>query len=87
MKIKKIAQENVPSKYSREAMGEITDAETERIDFIHNEIIELINTLNPTGKTIDYDINMIQEVADLIEEHLVAKGICTAMEFMPYREE
>ena len=64
----------------------LTDAELERNDYIHNEIFDLINRLNPAGTELEWDISIIAEVADDIEDYLVAKGICTAKEFSPYRE-
>jgi len=64
----------------------LTDAELERNDYIHNEIFDLINRLNPAGTELEWDISIIAEIADDIEDYLVAKGICTAKEFSPYRE-
>jgi len=64
----------------------LTDVELERNDFIHNEIFDLINRLNPKGTEVEWDIGIIAEIADDIEDYLVKKGICTAMEFSPYRE-
>ena len=64
----------------------LTNAELERNDLVHNEIFELINRLNPKGTELEWDMEIIGEVSDAIEDYLVAKGICTAMEFSPYRE-
>ena len=101
MKIKKIkkAQKKVPpiqpaelamppqqiAKDIEDVTG-LTDAELERNDYIHNEIFDLINRLNPAGTELEWDISIIAEVADDIEDYLVNKGICTAKEFSPYKE-
>ena len=64
----------------------LTDAELERNDYIHNEVFDLINRLNPAGTELEWDISIIAEIADDIEDYFVAKGICTAKEFSPYKE-
>jgi hypothetical protein len=63
----------------------LTDAEIERLDTVHNLIFDLIRELNPNpDREIERDMEMIGDVSDAIEEHLVKKGICTDYEFAPY---
>jgi hypothetical protein len=66
---------------------ELTDAQIARNDFVHNTIFNCIQELVPGGKErceLDWDIEPISEVADVIEAYLVGQGICTSMEFSPF---
>jgi hypothetical protein len=68
--------------------GEIfTQAETERQDIVDNLIYQLLTDLAPWGIEIDWDMEYIGEVRDVIQEILVDKlGLMTEMQFYPYRE-
>ena len=48
-------------------MNELTDKEIERQDFVDTSIYELINALNPSTKSIEWDIEMIAEIRDRLE--------------------
>ena len=68
---------------------ELTDAELNRQDFLVNKIHELIFEVNPDPNRKKYhkwDIEIIGEVADVIESYFVRNKICTAQEFNPYIE-
>lgn len=82
--IKTSKNTQTPVKPSEPNKRELTNIELERNDFIHNEIFDLINRLIPNDKTIEWDIQIIAEIADDIEGHLVSKGVCSAQEFSPY---
>jgi hypothetical protein len=68
--------------------GEIfTGAETDRQDIVDNLIYQLLTDLAPWGSEIDWDIEYIAEVRDVIQEILVDElGLMTEMQFYPYRE-
>ena len=70
---------------NNETNQEFTNAEIEH-NFVHNEIHDLINRLNPKGTEVEWDMEVIGQISDIIEEHFVSKKICTDMEFYPYRE-
>lgn len=55
-----------------------------RQDFVDNQIYTLINDLNPSKDQIEWDIELIGEVRDAIEDILVDKlNICEEYEFYP----
>ena len=68
--------------------GEIfTQAETERQDIVDNSIYQLLTDLAPWGAEIDWDMEYIAEVRDVIQEILVDElGLMTEQKFYPYRE-
>jgi len=68
--------------------GEIfTQAETERQDIVDNLIYQLLTDLAPWGAEIDWDMEYIAEVRDVIQEILVDElGLMTEMQFYPYRK-
>ena len=65
---------------------ELTDKQITRLDFVHNAIFNLMQDLVPYGNELDWDMEIIGEVADVIQDYLVKKGICTEMEFVPFVE-
>lgn len=67
---------------------ELTNDQIERLDFIHNKIYRLVREVTPMEhrRKIEWDMEVIGEVSDVIEDYLVSKKICTAMEFAPYVE-
>lgn len=65
---------------------ELTDEQITRLDFVHNAIFNLMQDLVPDGNELDWDMEIIGEVADVIQDYLVKKGICTEMQFAPYVE-
>ena len=66
---------------------ELTDQQISRQDFVDNAIYDLINELIPSDKEMEWDIEVIGEVRDVIQAMLVGRGICTEQEFYPYIEE
>jgi|WetSurSiteA1Bulk_404760.scaffolds.fasta_scaffold605391_1 hypothetical protein len=68
--------------------GEIfTDAETERQDIVDNLIYQLLTDLAPWGAEIDWDIEYISRIRDVVQEILVDElGLTTEIKFYPYRE-
>lgn len=66
---------------------EFTRNETERQDIVDNLIYCLIEDLIPEKARIEWDMEEIGEVRDLIKEIVVDKHkIMTEQEFYPYRE-
>jgi hypothetical protein len=59
----------------------------ERQDFVDNSIYELLQSLNPTDKFIDWDIEMIAEIRDRIQYYITIKTNCSEQDFYPYIEE
>lgn len=66
---------------------ELTSQQIERQDFVDNAIYELINLVVPTNQEIPWDIEVIGDVRDVIQQKLVERGISTEQEFYPYIEE
>ena len=66
---------------------ELTDQQISRQDFVDNAIYDLINELIPSDKEMEWDIEVIGEVRDVIQAMFVGRGICTEQEFYPYIEE
>jgi len=52
-------------------MSKLTKRQIERQDFVDNQIFELIQSLLPPSKKIDWDIEMIGNVRDSIQTELV----------------
>jgi hypothetical protein len=68
-------------------MTELTKTEIERQDFVDNSIFDLIKILNPTEKEIQWNIEIIGEIRDVIFDWLVDNlYFCAEKEFYPYIE-
>lgn len=66
----------------------LTQQQIAQQDFVDNTIFDLILSVNPTDKEINWDIEMIGEIRDVLKEWLVDKlDITTEQEFYPYSEE
>ena len=66
-------------------MRELTKKEIRRQDFVDNAIFDLIKELNLSSKEIDWNIEMIGEIRDIITDWSVNKSkMCTEQEFYPY---
>jgi len=66
---------------------ELTNREIERQDFVDNEIQNLIEKLNPTDVTIDWNIENIAEIREIIRKLFTEKlNLCTENEFYPFIE-
>jgi hypothetical protein len=69
-------------------MEELTKKEISRQDLVDNKIFELINDLNPTDQSIEWNIEMIGEIRDLISNWIVDNlNLCKEKEFYPFIEE
>lgn len=66
----------------------LTDEQIKRQDFVDNKIFELIQELNPSQTEIDWDIEMISDVREVIRIWLVEDFKLTdEMSFYAYLEE
>jgi hypothetical protein len=61
----------------------LTKKQIERQDFVDNSIFELLQILNSTNKYFDWDIEMIADVRDTIQYHIINKTNCLGQEFYP----
>ena len=68
-------------------MKTLSKKQLERQDFVDNSIFELIQTLNPTDEEIEWDIDFIGELRDIIQERFVEMEICDKDEFYPFIED
>ena len=66
---------------------ELTKQQIERQDFVDNMIFRMINELTPSGKEIEWDIELIANIRDVIQSELVKKGVCSDQVFYPYIDE
>ena len=66
---------------------ELTKKQIERQDFVDNMIFDLLKTLNPTYKQLDWNIEMIAVIRDIISDYFADIEICKEHEFYPYIEE
>ncbi len=83
-----VAHLNPLNKGERTAMQELTDEQTKRQDFVDNAIYHLIQEVNPAGKRIAWDIDMIGDVRDVIRKWLVERmNITSEQTFYPYLHE
>jgi hypothetical protein len=68
--------------------NELTQQQITRQDFVANAIFSLIQSINPGNKEIEWDIEIIGEIRDVLKEWLVDKlNLTTEQEFYPYLEE
>ena len=61
----------------------LTNEQLERQDFVDNAIFSLIQQLNPTGQAIDWDIEMIGKVRDVVVGELEKKLGISEFEIYP----
>lgn len=67
---------------------ELTKEQIDRQDFVDNSIFNLIAELNPTEDEIEWDIEMIGEIRDLISDLLNNKlSAFNQKDFYPYIED
>ena len=64
---------------------ELTDAEIERIDLLHNATHEYLTKVLPNYT--EWDTGIICEVCDAVTETIVSLGLAKEQDFYPYREE
>jgi hypothetical protein len=68
-------------------MKELTNKQIQRQDFVDNAIFDLIQSLNTTDKAINWDIEMIGEIRDVIAEWMIERlNITDEQNFYPYLE-
>ena len=66
-------------------MRTLTSLEIFRQDYVDGEIFQLIQSLNPTQQPIEWDIEMIGDIRDTIQDWIVDKmKLCTEWDFYPY---
>lgn len=64
---------------------ELTDKEIKRQDFVDNEIQQLLEKLNPTNQFIDWNIENISKIREVIKNLLVEKlNLCNEQNFYPF---
>lgn len=68
-------------------MKTLTKKQLERQDFVDNTIFELIQTLNPTDEEIEWDIDFIGEIRDVIQSQFIDMEICDEQTFYPNIDE
>ena len=65
-------------------MKDFTEDQIKRQDFVDNEIYDLVKRLISSEKEIDWDIEIIGEIRDIIQHWLVDKyKIVDELEFYP----
>lgn len=62
----------------------LSNAEIDRLDFLHNRIHEMVEDV--VGKELVWDMELIGEISDVVEDYVVKNNIMTAQEFAPYVE-
>jgi hypothetical protein len=68
-------------------MTKLAESQLARQDFVDNSIFELMLSLIPSHKEIEWDIEMIGDVRDCIGYWLVERhNITDKMTFYPYNE-
>ena len=66
-------------------MKELTSLEISIQDYVDGVIFELIQSLNPTKQPTEWNIEMIGDIRDTIEDWVVDKPkMCTDGEFYSY---
>lgn len=69
-------------------MAILNESQIERQDFVDNAIFDLIQSLNTTDKAINWDIEMIGDVRDIVREWMVERlKITDEQDFYPWVEE
>jgi len=65
---------------------EFTDDEIERIGVVYSKIHELVQLLEPHSphEEVEWDMEFIGEIADVIWNYLDSQHICTEQEFYPF---
>jgi hypothetical protein len=53
---------------------ELTKKQIDRQDFVDNSIFELLQKLNPTDNIVEWNIEIISEIRDIIRQYLKNKS-------------
>lgn len=65
-------------------MSELTDNQMKRQDWVDNSIFELARSLNPSANSIEWNIEMIAEIRDTIQDWFVENlQLCSSEDFYP----
>ena len=62
---------------------ELTQQQIERQDFVDNAILDLINEVNPSKTPIEWDVEKMGKIRDVVSHFFVENNICTDQEFYP----
>ena len=66
-------------------MVQLTKQQIVRQDFVDNQIFALVNSLLPSQKQVEWDIEMIGDIRDVVRKRLVNKlDIVEETTFYPY---
>jgi hypothetical protein len=66
-------------------MNKLSENQLKRQDFVDNAIYKLVLNVNPSQQEIEWDIELIGEIRDLIRRWLVKRlTITDEMTFYPY---
>ncbi len=69
-------------------MKELTEEQIKRQDSVDNAIYQLIREINPADKEIEWDIEMIGEIRDVVRDWMVERlKLTDEQNFYPYLEE
>ena len=69
-------------------MKALTEQQIDRQDYVDNAIFSLMRVINPSNKEIEWDIEKIGEIRDVLKECLVDRlNLATEQKFYPYLEE
>jgi len=63
--------------------GQMTEEQLKRQDFIDNSIFSLVQAINPTTRTISWDIEMIGNIRDTVVHELEKKLGISEFEIYP----
>jgi len=68
-------------------MNKLSENQLKRQDFVDNAIYKLVLNVNPSQQEIEWDIELIGEIRDLIRRWLVKRlTITDEMTFYPYMD-
>jgi hypothetical protein len=68
-------------------MEELTNRQIERKECVDDAIFNLIQDLNPTSVEIEWDMEIIGEIREEIQDWIVERlKLCDEMTFSPYVE-
>lgn len=63
----------------------MTREQIDRLDFLHNTIHQMVEDVVGKGELV-WDMSLIGDISDLIEDYVVGNDIMPAQEFAPYDE-
>jgi hypothetical protein len=66
---------------------ELTKKQLEQQDFVDSAIFDLLETINPTEKKLDWNIEIVGAIRDMVAIYFEDNRICKEQEFYPYIEE